>query len=123
MSSLSIFLLVTIPMALFGLQGLFWYYANTDYLILYNYVSIVLLGFALASVFKFPIIEKRFKIHYLIFFLFAIPVFIGFFSRQFDIAGTLIGFVMIAFASREWNERKGLSVLVVVIFWSTNPVI
>ncbi len=109
-------ILATIPMALFSLKGFFWFYANTDYLLLYNYVSTFLLGFALASIFKFPITEKRFKIHYLIFFFFAIPGFlIAFFSRQFDLVGTLILFVMVAFASREWKEQKALSLAVIVI--------
>ena len=108
--------MLLIPMGLLSLQGFFWFYAQTDFFLVFNYLSLVFLGFIVAASFKFPITEKRFKIHYFIFALFAFVGFIiSFFSKEFDLAGTLILFVAVSFAVREWEVRKGLSLITVMM--------
>ena len=109
-------ILVIIPLALFSLNGFFWFYGNTDYLLLYNYLILMFLGFSISAVFKFPIADRWPKLHYAILVLFASAGFlIAYFSKQFDFAAALMVSVAVSYAVLHWQIQKWLSIGVIFI--------
>ena len=108
--------LLLIPLALFSLNGFFWFYSQSDFLLVYNYAALISLGASLAAAFKFPITEKKFWVHYIIIWFFGGAGFlISFYSKEFDFAGTLICLITLGYVASQWEKSKVTRIGVVVI--------